>query len=122
VSAIQTETATLIPSGTWTVDPVHSSIRFDVVDTESMMKSISGPPVDHDEAVAAEPGHLRLDDAERGGGRDGRIDRVAALLQDGDPRARRECLSRDHHPARAHHNRAMRRVCQTVWPCHPFLL
>jgi len=42
VSAIQTETATLIPTGTWTVDPVHSSIRFDVVDTDSMMKSISG--------------------------------------------------------------------------------
>ena len=42
MSAIQTETATLIPTGTWTVDPVHSSIRFDVVDTESMMKSISG--------------------------------------------------------------------------------
>jgi len=42
VSAIQSETATLIPTGTWTVDPVHSSIRFDVVDTDSMMKSISG--------------------------------------------------------------------------------
>ena len=42
MSAIQTETATLIPTGTWTVDPVHSSIRFDVVDTDSMMKSISG--------------------------------------------------------------------------------
>jgi polyisoprenoid-binding protein YceI len=42
VSAIQTETSTLIPTGTWTVDPVHSSIRFDVVDTDSMMKSISG--------------------------------------------------------------------------------
>ena len=42
MSAIQSETATLIPTGTWTVDPVHSSIRFDVVDTDSMMKSISG--------------------------------------------------------------------------------
>ena len=42
MSAIQTETATLMPTGTWTVDPVHSSIRFDVVDTDSMMKSISG--------------------------------------------------------------------------------
>ena len=42
MSATQTETSTLIPVGTWTVDPVHSSIRFDVVDTDSMMKSISG--------------------------------------------------------------------------------
>lgn len=42
MSATQTETTTLIPTGTWTVDPVHSSIRFDVVDTDSMMKSISG--------------------------------------------------------------------------------
>ena len=42
MSAIQTETSPLIPAGTWTVDPVHSSIRFDVVDTDSMMKSISG--------------------------------------------------------------------------------
>jgi polyisoprenoid-binding protein YceI len=42
MSAVQTETTTLIPAGTWTVDPVHSSIRFDVIDTDSMMKSISG--------------------------------------------------------------------------------
>ena len=42
MSAVQSETATLIPTGTWSVDPVHSSIRFDVVDTDSMMKSISG--------------------------------------------------------------------------------
>jgi polyisoprenoid-binding protein YceI len=51
VSAIQTETATLIPTGTWTVDPVHSSIRFDVVDTESMMKSISGRFTDFEGTV-----------------------------------------------------------------------
>ncbi|MEP6909843.1 MAG: YceI family protein [Actinomycetota bacterium] len=42
MSAIQTETATLIPTGTWAVDPVHSSIRFDVVDADTMFKSISG--------------------------------------------------------------------------------
>jgi polyisoprenoid-binding protein YceI len=42
MSAVQTESQTLIPAGTWAVDPVHSSIRFDVVDTDSMMKSISG--------------------------------------------------------------------------------
>jgi polyisoprenoid-binding protein YceI len=51
VSAIQTETATLIPTGTWTVDPVHSSIRFDVVDTDSMMKSISGRFTDFEGTV-----------------------------------------------------------------------
>ena len=42
MSAVQTERQTLIPAGTWAVDPVHSSIRFDDVDTDSMMKSISG--------------------------------------------------------------------------------
>jgi len=51
VSAIQTETATLIPTATWTVDPVHSSIRFDVVDTDSMMKSISGRFTDFEGTV-----------------------------------------------------------------------
>ena len=51
MSAIQSETATLIPTGTWTVDPVHSSIRFDVVDTDSMMKSISGRFTDFEGTV-----------------------------------------------------------------------
>ena len=51
MSAIQTETATLIPTGTLTVDPVHSSIRFDVVDTDSMMKSISGRFTDFEGSV-----------------------------------------------------------------------
>jgi polyisoprenoid-binding protein YceI len=51
VSAIQTKTSTLIPTGTWTVDPVHSSIRFDVVDTDSMMKSISGRFTDFEGTV-----------------------------------------------------------------------
>jgi polyisoprenoid-binding protein YceI len=51
VSAVQTEAATLIPTGTWTVDPVHSSIRFDVVDTDTMMKSISGRFTDFEGTV-----------------------------------------------------------------------
>ena len=51
MSAVQTETATLIPTGTWAVDPVHSSIRFDVVDTDSMMKSISGRFTDFEGTV-----------------------------------------------------------------------
>jgi polyisoprenoid-binding protein YceI len=51
VSAVQTEATTLIPTGTWKVDPVHSSIRFDVVDTDSMMKSISGRFTDFEGTV-----------------------------------------------------------------------
>ena len=51
MSAVQTETNTLIPTGTWAVDPVHSSIRFDVVDTDSMMKSISGRFTDFEGTV-----------------------------------------------------------------------
>jgi polyisoprenoid-binding protein YceI len=54
LSAVQTETTTLVPAGTWTVDPVHSSIRFDVVDTETMFKSISGRFTDFEGTV--EPG------------------------------------------------------------------
>jgi polyisoprenoid-binding protein YceI len=42
LSAIQTDTATLVPAGTWTVDPVHSSIRWDVIDLDTAMKSIAG--------------------------------------------------------------------------------
>jgi polyisoprenoid-binding protein YceI len=42
MSATQIETTTLVPQGTWAVDPVHSSIRFDVIDTDAMFKSISG--------------------------------------------------------------------------------
>lgn len=51
MSTVQTESQTLIPAGTWAVDPVHSSIRFDVVDTDSMMKSISGRFTDFEGTV-----------------------------------------------------------------------
>jgi polyisoprenoid-binding protein YceI len=51
MAAVQTESQTLIPAGTWAVDPVHSSIRFDVVDTDSMMKSISGRFTDFEGSV-----------------------------------------------------------------------
>jgi len=51
MAAVQTEAQTLIPTGTWVVDPVHSSIRFDVVDTDSMMKSISGRFTDFEGSV-----------------------------------------------------------------------
>jgi polyisoprenoid-binding protein YceI len=49
--AVQTEAAMLIPTGTWAVDPVHSSIRFDVVDTDTMMKSIGGRFTDFEGTV-----------------------------------------------------------------------
>jgi polyisoprenoid-binding protein YceI len=42
MSAVQTEQAVLVPQGIWDVDPVHSAIRFDVVDIETLAKSISG--------------------------------------------------------------------------------
>lgn len=51
MAAVQTESQTLIPTGTWAVDPVHSSIRFDVVETDSMMKSISGRFTDFEGTV-----------------------------------------------------------------------
>lgn len=52
MSSVQTvTTATLVPPGTWAVDPVHSSIRFDVVDTETMFKSISGRFTDFEGTV-----------------------------------------------------------------------
>jgi len=57
MTTAQTETATLIPEGTWAVDPVHSSIRFDVVDTDTMFKSISGRFTDFEGTV--EPGETK---------------------------------------------------------------
>ena len=58
MSSVQTvTTATLVPQGTWTVDPVHSSIRFDVVDTETAFKSISGRFTDFEGTV--EPGETK---------------------------------------------------------------
>ncbi len=42
MSALQTEQSVLVPTGAWEVDVVHSAIRFDVIDVESLAKSISG--------------------------------------------------------------------------------
>jgi polyisoprenoid-binding protein YceI len=36
------ETTTLIPAGTWTVDPVHTTIGFQVVDTTDLFSTING--------------------------------------------------------------------------------
>ena len=46
MSAVQTETTTLVPAGTWAVDTVHSSIRWDVIDLDAGMKSIAGRVTD----------------------------------------------------------------------------
>ena len=51
MTAVQTETTTLIPAGTWAVDPVHSSIRFDVIDTDTAFKSVSGRFTDFEGTV-----------------------------------------------------------------------
>ena len=51
MTAVQTETTTLILAGTWAVDPVHSSIRFDVVDTDTAFKSVSGRFTDFEGTV-----------------------------------------------------------------------
>ena len=42
MSAVQTEQSVFVPTGTWNVDAVHSAIRFDVIDVESLAKSVSG--------------------------------------------------------------------------------
>jgi polyisoprenoid-binding protein YceI len=58
MSSVETvNTATLVPQGTWTVDTVHSSIRFDVVDTETAFKSVSGRFTDFEGTV--EPGETK---------------------------------------------------------------
>lgn len=73
MSSVETvNTATLVPQGTWTVDPVHSSIRFDVVDTETAFKSISGRFTDFEGTV--EPGETKG------------IVRTASVLSDNDQR------------------------------------
>ena len=36
------ETASLIPTGTWVVDPVHTTIGFRVVDTAELFSTITG--------------------------------------------------------------------------------
>ena len=48
--------------------------------------------------VAAGAVEVRLDDLQREAGRDGGVERVAALLEHGHPRRRREPVRRRHHP------------------------
>jgi polyisoprenoid-binding protein YceI len=42
MSTAQTSERTLIPAGTWTVDPVHSHVGFQVHDTSDFFKTITG--------------------------------------------------------------------------------
>jgi len=57
MTAVQTETTTLIPAGTWAVDPVHSSIRFDVIDTDTAFKSVGGRFTDFEGTI--DPGQTK---------------------------------------------------------------
>jgi polyisoprenoid-binding protein YceI len=37
-----TETSTIVPAGTWAVDPVHTTVGFQVVDTADLFSTING--------------------------------------------------------------------------------
>jgi polyisoprenoid-binding protein YceI len=49
------ETITLIPAGTWTVDPVHTTIGFQVVDTNDLFSTINGRFTDFEGRVEGGP-------------------------------------------------------------------
>ncbi len=50
MSTITTSTE-LIPTGTWTVDPVHTTIGFQVTDTADLFSTINGRFIDFDGRV-----------------------------------------------------------------------
>jgi polyisoprenoid-binding protein YceI len=58
MTAIQTEQTVLVPQGTWDVDPVHSAIRFDVIEVETLAKSISGRFTDFEGVLEGEQQRL----------------------------------------------------------------
>jgi polyisoprenoid-binding protein YceI len=37
-----TAPATIVPAGTWAIDPVHTTVAFQVVDTEDLVSTING--------------------------------------------------------------------------------
>ena len=43
-----TETTTIIPAGTWAIDPVHTSVGFQVTDTTEGFSTASGRFTDVD--------------------------------------------------------------------------
>jgi polyisoprenoid-binding protein YceI len=49
------ETTTLIPAGTWTIDPVHTTIGFQVVDTTDLFSTINGRFTDFEGRVEGGP-------------------------------------------------------------------
>jgi polyisoprenoid-binding protein YceI len=49
------ETTTLIPTGTWAVDPVHTTIGFQVVDTDELFSTINGRFTEFDGRVQGGP-------------------------------------------------------------------
>jgi polyisoprenoid-binding protein YceI len=49
------ETTTLVPAGTWTVDPVHTTIGFQVVDTNDLFSTINGRFTDFEGRVEGGP-------------------------------------------------------------------
>jgi polyisoprenoid-binding protein YceI len=44
---------TAIPAGTWQIDPVHSSVTFQVVDTSAMFSAITGRFTDFEGTIEA---------------------------------------------------------------------
>jgi polyisoprenoid-binding protein YceI len=42
------ETTTLIPTGTWRIDPVHTTIGFQVVETNDLFSTINGRFLDYE--------------------------------------------------------------------------
>ena len=77
-----------------TVQPMHGAVRLD----------------DDGEAVAADPGHLRLDDRQRRRCRHRRIDGVAAALQYVDGRQRRQRMRGRRHAVLGIDGRAARTI------------
>ncbi len=76
---------------------------------------------DQHEAVAAEPGHVRIDHHGDGRGRDHGLDRVAALAQHGQPALRRQVMGCYDHPPRRpqgiqHGNCPRPRRCECTHP------
>jgi polyisoprenoid-binding protein YceI len=49
------ETTTLIPAGTWAIDPVHTTIGFQVVDTTDLFSTINGRFTDFEGRVEGGP-------------------------------------------------------------------
>lgn len=76
METVETNTAEL--AGTWVVDPSHSAVEFEVVDTESLVAAIRGRFTDFE-------GTLVLPNGE-GGGSATAVVRTASVTTDNEPR------------------------------------